>query len=232
MVFRVFGWGGCLLLLFFCFFQKFIIFVKAMHGLLLIIVLSLLFLLPTDAKKASPKVIKEELPYIGCEVCNRVIGELHKYTAKHIADAGKKKLEEIKISETMDNICNPEDEIGYWIRHLDIVYDKSAKILALKDKDGISKCKEECVTIARSCETLLEDDIDRDDLSAFLYKNKLSVDALKEKACKSMSKRCGGKTKRWSAKAPKDYKFEEMTEKDIEMESMMAKMKVRNISIE
>lgn len=43
----------------------------------------------------------------------------------------------------------------------------------------MSKCKEECVTIAKSCENLFENEIeDRDDLSAILWKNKMSADEL------------------------------------------------------
>ena len=39
---------------------------------------------------------------------------------------------------------------------------------------GISKCNEECVTVARSCEILLEEDTERDDFYAVFFKNQLT----------------------------------------------------------
>jgi hypothetical protein len=126
-------------------------------------------------KKAKAKVLKDDLPFISCDVCKRTIFQLNNQTRNLRESAAYKKLDEIKISELIDNICNPEDESGHWIRKIDVVLDGSTKLLELKDKEGISKCKEECVTISRSCETLVEDDVDRDELSALLWKNKLSI---------------------------------------------------------
>ena len=43
---------------------------------------------------------------------------------------------------------------------------------------GISKCSSECLTISKSCESLLDDEIDRDDLATTLWKNKSSKNDL------------------------------------------------------
>lgn len=44
---------------------------------------------------------------------------------------------------------------------------------------GISKCGVECQLIGKSCSALLQDEIDADDLSAALWKNKMDVKTLK-----------------------------------------------------
>ena len=137
-----------------------------------------MFTISEGGKKAKPKVLKDDLQYVACDVCKRTVSQLHNQSSHLREAAAYKKLDEIRISELMDNICNPEVESGYWIRKIDIVLDGSTKLLELKDHDGISKCKEECATIARSCEILIEDDIDRDELSAILWRNKVDLSEL------------------------------------------------------
>lgn len=123
---------------------------------------------------------KEELPYIACDVCKKSMKYLFEVINEAREVAPFKKLDEVDIVERLDELCNPTNETGSWIRYQDIAEDKLAggnRHLRLIEPGGKSKCKEECTTIAKSCEVMFEDDIDRDDISAMLWRNKIkSVD--------------------------------------------------------
>ena len=149
-----------------------------------------------NAKKKEYKPVKDELPHIACDVCRRAVSNLVDAVDDMRDHAPYKKIDEMQIAEIIDDICNPEEEIGYWIRKLDIVsvQKKGDTFLNMEEPGGIflniyrlilesphimcrtwigiSKCETECKTISASCVDLFEEEIDRDDLSALLWKNK------------------------------------------------------------
>ena len=76
-------------------------------------------------------------------------------------------------------LCTPTNRTtGDWIRYYDIKEEtvKGTRYLTLDQQDTKAKCTEECQTIARSCDEMFEQDIDLDDVSALLWKNKLTHD--------------------------------------------------------
>jgi hypothetical protein len=42
----------------------------------------------------------------------------------------------------------------------------------------MSKCTSECLTISKSCESLIDDEIERDDLASILWKKRASKEEL------------------------------------------------------
>ncbi len=50
------------------------------------------------------------------------------------------------------------------------------KTLSLMEPGGMSKCKGECKAISKSCSLLTSEELDPDDLSAMLFKNKVKAD--------------------------------------------------------
>lgn len=132
--------------------------------------------------KDPAKVIKQDLPYIKCEVCEHVMAELipavEQLKDDHRAVIKKKPIDEVQVLELIENICNPKNDTGVWIRRLDIIERplNKKKYLGLAEPGGISKCKSECLTIAKSCEDMFENEMDIDDLSAMLWKKSLTVD--------------------------------------------------------
>ena len=145
------------------------------------------------------------IPYIACDVCLKAVNELYRLTVESRDKAFKHRLEEVSIVEHMENICKPDNATaGKWIRRQDIVSESGwtcrwqsqllihvdhhrvclsvpgSHLLRLIEPGGVSKCKEECVTIAKSCDLLFEEEIEElDDLSALLCKNKdLTVEQL------------------------------------------------------
>lgn len=204
-----------------------------------------------EEKDIDPsKVIKQDLPYIKCEVCERAIAELipaiDEIKEEHNAKFKKTPLEEVKVLEVIENICKPTKDNGAWIRKLDIseTTNNKKKYLSIVEPGGVAKCQSECLTIAKSCEDLFENDLDMDDLSALLWKKSMTIDDAqvyfssnfkrfldififsKEKICRKLTKRCGefppavsGNYKR------KNYPFNAIPEKELEMEKLMASMK-------
>jgi hypothetical protein len=189
-----------------------------------------------SAKKAAAGVVrKEELESIGCDVCHKAIEEIvYMVEIERGLLLKNKKLEEIKVLDIIENICKPKHENGTWIKRNDIkqAATASGKYLELVEPGGIGKCKDECETIAKSCENLFKDEIDSDDLSALLYKKQqASADVLKDLVCKGWTSRCKPRRKFLSKSYVRlDEPFEEVSEKDLQMETLMAQMEAQGMS--
>ncbi len=155
-----------------------------MHLLRRVALLLLLCAMPyiVSGKKKTYPVLTADLAGIACDVCEVSIDTLHTIIAEKRAEAPYKKLEELVVQDTISQVCKTDTEVGEWIRYLDITEQErntGEKQSVLINPGGVSKCQSECVTIARSCEMLYEDEIDGDDLSAILWKNKHSIERLK-----------------------------------------------------
>lgn len=121
--------------------------------------------------------IKIDSELISCDVCNNMIESLYKQVENKKEILPYKKIDEENIQNIISNICSNNKVEGEWIRKLDIIHKKIEKgqMLELIKPGGLSKCGEECKTITKTCELLLDESIDPDDLSVLLWKNKLSV---------------------------------------------------------
>lgn len=125
---------------------------------------------------ASQIDIKTDSKLILCEVCNNMIDSLSSQISNKRETAPYNKINEETIQDLIHNICSSGTKEGEWIRKIDIIQKNSktqkGQHLELQKPGGISKCGEECKTIAKSCGMLFDDSIDPDDLSALLWKNK------------------------------------------------------------
>lgn len=137
-----------------------------------------------QGKPAAGKVIKEDLAHISCEVCERVVDEI--FLAINLAKATTPRgvLDELNIVEIIESISNPTKESGEWIKKLDIIEAtvKDKNYLSIIEPGGSAKCLNECSTISQSSQNLLQDEIDADELSALLWKNKETPTTLKVNA--------------------------------------------------
>jgi hypothetical protein len=125
----------------------------------------------SQKSKKEPDPVLTDLPYIACEVCESVAEELHETIADLREKAPYKKLEEIQVIEAIDAVCATTNQ---WIREIDIIETdyKGKRILSIDKPGGVAKCNRECATISKSCINLIEEDLDKDDLSVFLWKGK------------------------------------------------------------
>jgi hypothetical protein len=78
------------------------------------------------------------------------------------------------------------------------------------------------MTLEQSCKNLLEEEIDVDDLSAVLWKGTATIGETQQRVCSEWSSRCSGKQPK--VKGRKDYAFTLMSEKEVQMEELMASM--------
>ena len=205
----------------------------------------------SKAPKASAD--RRDLPLVSCSVCTSLAYILYDFVSQahnEVAEANKQrkllksrntgtkiKLDETVVMDVLDGICTPENVHGEWLRHLDIIEIDGErpvkapageyKKLVLEWHDAESKCGAECQTLALSCSTLLQDEVDVDELQALLYSFNLSRDDIQARICKKMSKRCRKDDKSYlmGTIARSDEKYVEMSEKDVEMEKLMEQMK-------
>jgi hypothetical protein len=186
-----------------------------------------------ESKNPPPALIREDLDLIKCDVCEELATALANGVHNFANRKAPLKMEEFEVIEIMENVCKPTNETGYWIRKIDIAEsiqkdpktNTDKRFLSFTYPQGISKCNSECVTIAKSCTDLLDNEIDPDDLSVFLYKKRPTADDLKSKLCKSWTNRCKVPKK----SLPENYKRREihymvLSEKDLEMEQLVARM--------
>lgn len=183
--------------------------------------MQLIFLIQCQMPKKPPIIpLVNDIPFIQCEVCQKAIKAVFKSVREKREEIKPLKLGEDDILSMVEGTCDPDSDYGKWIRHYDIIEkDNSLKLQEHKNK---GKCREECKTIARSCEQTIGD-IDTD-ISEILWQNELKLSPLINKVCHKTSTVCSKKPK-YKAGSRKDFKFMEMTEKDIEAEKMMSKMK-------
>jgi hypothetical protein len=212
------------------------------------------FLCVCYSKEQGGKVMKEDLPHIACDVCERTVAEI--FQAVELARSNKPKriIDELEILEIIESVSNPTNVTGEWMRRIDIIEAtvKDKRYLSFIEPGGTSKCKNECHTIAKSCEMLLHEEVDADELSTLLWKNKAPLAELQvqrssnthahlcgchvsltshsyflqSKVCTKMTRRCRPKRKELPAKYVRvDEEFVAMSEKDLEMERLMANMR-------
>ena len=122
----------------------------------------------------------------------------------------------------VEGTCDPGTKYGEWIRHIDIVESKGS--LKLKEYTVQGKCREECKTIEKCCQQAIGD-VDTD-VSEVLWHNKLKLSKFINKVCHELSNVCTKKKPKYKSGKRKDFKFKEMTEKDVAAEEMVKNMKL------
>lgn len=127
-------------------------------------------------KELDKTALKNDLPHIGCDVCKRAIEQIYGRTTELRRIAPYNKLEEIQIVDSIEKVCDVETPNGQWVRRLDIgeVKENGRKYLTLTEPGGTAKCGRECGTIERSCNDLFQEELEGDDLSSLIWKNKIN----------------------------------------------------------
>ena len=118
-------------------------------------------------------VLKSDLPYIGCDVCMLAMSEIYYVSEAHRRNTTYGKLKEETIIDVIDKVCAARSKDGIWMRTLDIVdYREDGKrYLKLDTPGGLSTCGRECGTIEKSCVNLFDEEIDRDELTVYIWQN-------------------------------------------------------------
>lgn len=172
-------------------------------------------------KKPATAARREDVPYIRCQVCERIAREISaQVAAKQQALPPSKKVPEIEIIDIAENVCNLKKQEADWMLRIDIV-EKGDK-LELVDQDEEGHCNSECKTIERACQEVMG--YADTDVAEFVYTNKPSVDQLIKFVCKDITKACAADP----PPVPKDRipgePFAAKPSKDAEMEKIMRSM--------
>ena len=173
----------------------------------------------TMPKKKKFYPIKEDIPFIKCQVCQKGLRSIFK-TVKQMREESNVKLEEEEILAVVEKSCDVKSKHAEWITRLDVTSEGDGLKLVEHSKEG--RCTEECQTIAHACDDVI---IDHDtDIGEMLWKNELTLSQLTNKVCFTLSGACETKKSKKKRGKRKDFKFIEMSEKEKEAMGVMSKM--------
>ena len=129
--------------------------------------------------------VEEDVPYVQCETCHQLVKELVRRVEERKSRLKKTKLKEFEVLEMLEGICTPMEGTGDWISEFDIVEKDDKLILERKNSPGY--CEEECKTIAKACQNIL--DLMDAELSEMVY---LAKPGYEDKICSKMIKELKG----------------------------------------
>uniref|UniRef100_A0A803MDA4 Saposin B-type domain-containing protein n=1 Tax=Chenopodium quinoa TaxID=63459 RepID=A0A803MDA4_CHEQI len=172
-------------------------------------------------KKPETSARKEDIPFIKCQVCQKLASELYSQVQmKKDAQISPKKITEFEVIEIVENVCNLKKEEADWILKIDIV--EKGDQLELVDQDVEGQCNSKCKTIERACQEIIG--FSDTDIAEYIYARKPQLDSLVNYLCKDLTKACSKRP----PPVPKDRvpgePFLPKPEKEAEMEKMMRSM--------
>ncbi|XP_077211423.1 uncharacterized protein LOC143846755 [Tasmannia lanceolata] len=189
-----------------------------------IILLSVLLLslisISHSSKKTVPIARKEDIPFIKCQVCQKLATQLYHQLKKKETQISPKKVSEFQIIELAENVCNLKKEEGDWILRIDIV--EKGSTLELVDQDTEGQCNSECKTIERACQEVMG--YSDTDVAEYLFNAKPQIDSLVNFLCDDLSKACSAKPPPIPKNRIPGEPFIPKSSKDAEMEKILKSM--------
>ncbi|CAI9100533.1 OLC1v1037657C3 [Oldenlandia corymbosa var. corymbosa] len=186
----------------------------------LMVILSSWMPISQCSKKPVGMARKEDIPYIQCQVCEKLAHQLYQQVQAKQDEILPKKISEYQIIEMTENVCNLKKQEADWILKIDIV--EQGDRLELVEQDSEGQCGSECKTIERACQEVMG--YSDTDVAEYLYKAKPDVDSLVKYLCKDLTGACSKKP----PKVPKDRTpgepFVPKSSKEAEMERLLKSM--------
>ena len=167
---------------------------------------------PTEARPVfkSAKLLE-------CTVCKRVADELWKKALDLRETAPYKKPSEDMYFDAITEVCNPDKDLGEWITFLDITQADAGAPLRLEDQEYLGECRRECRTIAKACNTVVEEH--REDMAESFYKrDAASLEKFTSRVCNKWAGVC-------PHKPPKGKPYEHPNEHWMPVDEEMYKMR-------
>uniref|UniRef100_A0A2N9G5T5 Saposin B-type domain-containing protein n=1 Tax=Fagus sylvatica TaxID=28930 RepID=A0A2N9G5T5_FAGSY len=172
------------------------------------------------SKKPVMSARKEDIPYIKCQVCEKLAAQLYHQVQKKQAEISPKKISEYQIIEITENVCNLKKAEADWILQIDIV--EQGNKLELVEQEVEGHCNSECKTIERACQEVMG--YSDTDVAEYLYTAKPQIDSLVNFLCKDLSKACSTKPPPLPKGRTPGEPFVPKSSKEAEMEKMMRSM--------
>ncbi|KAJ6794675.1 Uncharacterized protein M6B38_230115 [Iris pallida] len=171
-------------------------------------------------KKLNSVARKEDIPFIRCQVCQKIAQQIHSQVSAKDSQISPKKVTEYQIIEIVENVCNLKKQEADWILQIDIV--ENGDKLELVDQGTEGQCNSECKTIERACQEIIS--YSDTDVAEFVYKKKPSVDRLVEYLCNDLSEACSVKPPPVPKGRTPGESFMAKPSKDAEMEKILRSM--------
>ncbi|KAF4371438.1 hypothetical protein F8388_001966 [Cannabis sativa] len=172
------------------------------------------------AKKQVAVARKEDIPYIKCQVCEKLAAQLHRQVQKKQAEISPKKISEYQIIEIAENVCNLKKAEADWILQIDIV--EQGDKLKLVEQNTEGQCNSKCKTIERTCQEVMG--YSDTDVAEYLYKSHPKIDTLVNFLCKDLTTACSTKPPPVPKNRTPGEPFVAKSEKEAEMEKIMKSM--------
>ncbi|KAM7509645.1 hypothetical protein LguiA_020098 [Lonicera macranthoides] len=172
------------------------------------------------SKKPVGVARKEDIPFIKCQVCEKLAHQLYHQVQHKQAQISPKKISEYEIIEISENVCNLKKQEADWILKIDIV--EQGDRLELVEQDSEGQCDSECKTIERACQEVMGY-LDTD-VAEYLYKMKPQIDSLVNFLCNDLSDTCSTKPPPVPKGRTPGEPFVPKSQKEAEMEKMLKSM--------
>ncbi|CAL9056254.1 unnamed protein product [Musa banksii] len=188
--------------------------------LLLLFIYSSLPYFVASSKKPPPAARKGDIPFIRCQVCEKIAHQIIHQVKKKEAQISPKKVSEFQIIEIAENIFNLKKEEANWILQIDVV-EKGDK-LELVEQGIEGQCNSECKTIEHACQEIMG--YSDTDVAEYVFSARPSIDQLVKFLCKDLSKACSVKPPPVPADRVPGEPFIAKSSKDAEMEKILRSM--------
>ncbi|KAI3711580.1 hypothetical protein L1987_70119 [Smallanthus sonchifolius] len=163
---------------------------------------------------------RDDIPFIKCQVCEKIAKELHEQVQDKQANISPKKISEYDVIEISENVCNLKKHEADWILKIDIV--EQGDILELVEQDSEGQCGSECKTIERACQEVIG--YYDTDVAEYIYKKKPTLSSLVNFLCKDTTKACSTKPPPVPKGREPGEIFVPKSAKEAEMEKMLKSM--------
>ncbi|KVH93947.1 protein of unknown function DUF3456 [Cynara cardunculus var. scolymus] len=127
---------------------------------------------------------KDDIPFIKCQVCEKLAKELFEQVRDKQAKISPKKISEYEVIEISENVCNLKKQEADWMLKIDIV--EKGDRLELVEQDSEGQCGSECKTIERACQEVIG--YYDTDVAEYIYKKKPQMHSLSKFLCKDLTK--------------------------------------------
>mmetsp|Transcript_28684 Transcript_28684/g.88691 ORF Transcript_28684/g.88691 Transcript_28684/m.88691 type:complete len:236 (-) Transcript_28684:28-735(-) len=153
---------------------------------------------------ADARPIHKTAQQLECAVCKRATEQLWTKTMDLRENAPYKKPSEDMYMDAIEQICNPDKDLGEWIAHIDITQSERGAPLKLEAQEYLGECRRECRTIASACRTVYDEH--REDMAESLYKRDAStLEKFASRVCNKWAGVCPAKSPKKPYLHPDEY---------------------------
>ncbi|KAJ0745526.1 putative saposin B type domain-containing protein [Helianthus annuus] len=193
----------------------------AIFNLLIICLLLSSSCIQISYSSKSPGVArKDDIPFIKCQVCEKLAKQLYEQVRDKQANISPKKVSEYEVIEISENVCNLKKLEADWILKIDIV--EQGDRLELVEQDSEGQCGSECKTIERACQEVIG--YYDTDVAEYIYKKKPTMSSLVNFLCKDLTEACSTKPPPVPKGREPGEPFVAKSAKEAEMEKMLKSM--------